>query len=186
MKRLSFFLMSVLFAVSSFAQESGCHFEFEGIPVSGTLDAFLSVSEERGYHLMERTDHTLLLSGRYKGKKCRVLVESLPHEDCVWGLTVLLPSRSNWKGLIADYNRMCDCFQDQFGIPQYQVEHFNVSKPLASDSLKYFAVQQGVCMYKSVFENALGQIDVVIWSDDVNGCYVLVSYIDKFNSYKQQ
>lgn len=185
MKRLSFFLMSVLFAVSSFAQESGCHFEFEGIPVTGTLESFLTISEGNGYHLLERTDRTLLLSGKYKGKKCRVLVESLPQEDCVWGLTVLLPSRDSWKGLVTDYERLCNVFRKQFGNPQYQLECFNVSTPLLSDSLKYFAVQQGVCMYKSVFENALGQIDVVIWSDDVNGCYVLASYIDKFNSYKQ-
>lgn len=186
MKRFSVFLMSVLLSLTSFAQETGCHLDFEGIPVTGTLNEFLTVSESKGYKLLERNEFSLLLSGSYCGKSCRVLVERLPDQDKVWGLTVLLPSRGDWQGLVSDYAEHRSHFHQTFGEPTHVTEWFNMMTPPATDRQKYFAVEKGLCSYKSVYENALGQVDVVIWSDVSNGCYVLVSYIDNFNSHLQE
>ncbi len=186
MKRFSIFLMSVLLSLTSFAQETGCHLDFEGIPVTGTLNEFLTISESKGYKLLERNEQSMLLSGLYRGKLCRVLVERLPDQDKVWGLTVLLPSRDDWQGLVFDYEeRRCE-MHETFGEPVHVTEWFNVMNPPTTDRQKYLAVEKGMCSYKSVYENALGQVDVVIWSDEVNGCYVLVSYIDNFNSHLQE
>ena len=186
MKRFSIFLMSVLLSLTSFAQETGCHLVFEGIPVTGTLNKFLTVSESRGFKLLERNELSMLLSGLYRGKTCRVLVERLPDQDKVWGLTVLLPSRDDWQGLMFDYEVCRRILQEMFRKPTYVTEWFNVMNPPSTDRQRFFAVEKGLCSYKSVYENALGQVDVVIWSDEVNGCYVLVSYIDKFNSHLQK
>ena len=60
MKRFSIFLMSVLLSLTSFAQETGCHLDFEGIPVTGTLNEFLTISESKGYKLLERNEQSML------------------------------------------------------------------------------------------------------------------------------
>ncbi len=186
MKRFSIFLMSVLLSLTSFAQETGCHLDFEGIPVTGTLNEFLTISESKGYKLMERNEQSMLLSGLYRGKLCRVLVERLPDENLVWGLTVFLPSCDNWKDLYRDYKDLCRVFRDKFGKPVDVTEWFDMVKRPASSRKRFAAVKDGRCFYKSVYEDPLGQVDVVIWSDKTNGCYVLVSYIDNINSHKQK
>ncbi len=183
MKRFSIFLISLVLSLTSFAQESGPHLDFEGIPVTGTLDEFLTVGESKGYRLLERNRLTMLLSGSYRGRLCRILVERLPDQDKVWGVTVQLPSRDDWQGLMSDYEgRRCE-FRETFGEPACVTEQFCMANPPATDRQRFLAVGKGLCSYKSVYENDRGQVDVVVWSDEVSGSYVLVSYIDNLNSH---
>lgn len=181
MKCISVFLTSLLVALSSFAND-GVHFEYDGIPIDGTLDSFLVRSKNHGYQLLEYTPRTLLLSGLYQEKVCRVLVESLPTTDTVWGLTVLFPSCMDWSRLLTDYKELKTTFKELYGEPVYNIEFFNSSFQPKTDIERIEALKSGHCSYKTVFESDYGQLDVVIWSDVINGCYVLVSFIDKKNS----
>ena len=179
-------MMSLLVALSSFAQEISGHFEFCNVPINGKMEIFIGRCNAQGFSVLEETKHTTLLSGEYDGRNCRVLVERLPKEDCVWGLTVILPPCSNWNALYILYKEYKDAFSKQYGAPVHCTEFFHHDGKGAPDDLKFRYVELDECSYKSVFENERGQIDVVIWHDEVNGCYVLISYIDKANSMKQE
>lgn len=186
MKRLAFFLMTLLVTVASSAQRTSGHFEFCNVPIDGRMEIFIGRCNAQGFSVLEQTKHTTLLCGSYDKRNCRVLVERLPKEDCVWGLSVILPPCNNWKVLYSLYREYKDSFTKEFGNPIHCTEYFVNDGKGVSDDLKFQYVQRDECFYKSVFENEKGQIDVVIWHDEVNGCYVLISYIDKANSMKQE
>lgn len=179
------FAMAVLMSLPLCAKGGIEHFSFKGIPIDGTLSDFQSAAEAQGFETIKKDGHTALLFGEYAGSQCRVLVESLPSEDCVWGLTAYLPSCDSWKALYSTYETFKKRFSIIYGRPVHCTETF-FNGELTDDSQKYLAVKQNKYMFKSVFETETGQIDLVIWNESENGSYVLVSYIDKVNSMRQE
>lgn len=186
MKRIHFLVMSLLVALSSFAREDTGHFEFCGVPIDSRMEIFVGKCNAKGFSVLENKKFTTLLSGTYGDSYCRVLVERLPKEDCVWGLTVIFPAAKDWEQLYSRYKEYKDSLSQAYGDPVHCVEYFHHEGKGISDAEKFEQVQQDACSYKSVFDTKNGQIDVVIWHDDVNGSYVLMSFIDLENSKKQE
>ena len=185
MKRLSVFLLTVLVALAASAWGRARHFKFNGAAIDGTMESFIGSKPFKRYQVQERSAFSTLLTGPFAGRQCRVLVERLPDEDCVWGLTVMLPSRDDWRGLLADYREFTAQCAKQYGSPVASSESFIGYNDPENDRLRFWYVQEGICSYKSVYETDEGQVDVVIWHDSTNGCYVLLSFIDKSNSQRQ-
>lgn len=183
MKKLLFSVMFLLSVVASHVLAESGHFTFNGIPIDGNMSTFIDRCADRDYSLKERAAGTALLAGTFHGMVCDVLAETLPSEDCLWGVTVFLPSCDSWKELSACYGKVKDTFVEEYGTPVHCVERF--LDVCGSDSLKMKSVRDGGCSYKSVFETETGQVDVAIWYDVIRGSCVLVSFIDKANSLRQ-
>lgn len=177
--------MALLLTVASTAQVKTEHLVFEDIPLDGNMSTFISSCTDKGFAVKEKSEHTVLLSGSYRGGDCDFLVETLPCEDRVWGLTVYLPPSDNWQALYCCYDSIRQSFREQYGNPVHSVETFWDCGDVSTDDQRLSCVCDGRCSYKTVFEDDLGQIDVVIWYSDVRGPHVLVSYIDKANSALQ-
>lgn len=183
MKRFYFVAMSLLVALSSFAQNE--HFEFCGVPIDCKMEVFVGKCNAKGFSVLEHTEYTTLLSGTYGNSHCRVLVERLPKEDCVWGVTIMFPSAKDWGQLYSLYRAYKDSLSQKYGAPVHCVEYFHHASKDMSDAEKLRHLQQDACSYKTVFDTKNGQVDVVIWNDDLYGSYVLMSLIDLENSMKQ-
>lgn len=184
-KKIFVIAMAMLVALPLCARHGDEHFSFKGIPIDGTMSDFQSSAEKKGFIALKKTPRTVLLFGDYAGRQCRVLVESLPHQDCVWGLTAYLPSCDNWQSLYDTYQSFKKELTSLYGTPVNCVETF-LGGESTDNTKKFQDVNTDKCMYKSVFESETGQVDLVIWHDSENGCYVLVSYIDTENSKKQE
>lgn len=184
-RKIFVFAMALLMSMPLCAEKGTHHFSFKGIPIDGAMSTFQSSAEANGFVMLKKTARTVLLFGEYAGYQCRVLVESLSHQDCVWGLTAYLPSCDSWTTLYQTYKSFKDDFTTLYGSPVNCTETFLGGEPI-DDAQKFLAVKMDRCMYKSVFETETGQVDLVIWHESENGCYVLVSYIDKENSMKQE
>ena len=69
MKNICFILISLCISLSSFAQTDAQHLKFKGVPIDGTLAAYVSKMKAAGFSDLGIKDGTAVLQGDFAGFK---------------------------------------------------------------------------------------------------------------------
>lgn len=103
MKKILFFLLLTLAARPAFPQEPEHPLTFNGVPMGGPIDEFVSEMEDRGFSLshvdLDRSVKTIkIMLGSFAGfPNCRLYI--IPLYDKVCAVSVNFPEYKSWKPL---------------------------------------------------------------------------------------
>lgn len=110
MKNICFILISLCISLSSFAQTDAQHLKFKGVPIDGTLAAYVSKMKAAGFSDLGIKDGTAVLQGDFAGfKGCIIGVSTLKTTNVVNTIGVIFPECDNWSKLeiITKRSRKC-------------------------------------------------------------------------------
>lgn len=92
MKNICFILISLCISLSSFAQTDAQHLKFKGVPIDGTLAAYVSKMKAAGFSDLGIKDGTAVLQGDFAGfKGCIIGVSTLKTTNVVNTIGVIFP-----------------------------------------------------------------------------------------------
>lgn len=182
-------LIAVFFSIVTIAQaqdktDSAGHLSFKGVPIDGTLEAFISKMKKSGFIHKFTKDGTALLQGEFATyKNCIVGVSTLKKKDLVSKIAVLFPDCETWPPLSSNYFNLKELLTEKYGSPSNSVEEFQSSTP-DSDGSKMLDAQLGHCKYYTIYETEKGTIELSIERTEEMHCFVKLAYFDKINSEK--
>jgi len=186
MKRIIVLLCLVLPVSISFSQaqpksEPAGHLTFQGVPIDGSLSAFVSRMEKNGFSKVDfETGYALLVGNFASYKNCMVAVETLEKEDVVSKIAVMFMAQGTWSVLSSDYFSLKEMLTKEYGAPAAQVEKFKGAQP-ADDIAKMNAVKSNNSDYYTTYETPKGSIQLSIEHDRAQKCFVQLAYYDKIN-----
>lgn len=156
---------------------TGEHLSFKGVEINGSIDEMRMQLENKGFTFITNIDNGIILSGDFAGfSNCEIIVTYSPYIDLVWRVIVLLPQKSQWYDLKAEYIHCKELYTKKYGKPQ-SYEYFT-SPYEEGDGYEMTAVSSENCSYASYFETPLGFVVVRISTDE----RVVFVYEDKCNS----
>lgn len=161
------------------------HLRFKGVPIDGSLSAFVRNMRENGFELENSSDGYAVLVGDFAGfKGCVVGVSTLNGQDLVAGISVRFPSRDKWGELFADYSALKDLLTEKYGKPASRVEKFERGIHIGelSDYDKMLKLKLEECNYGTVFQPANGTVTLMLDHNSVTECFVRLTYADRQNS----
>lgn len=82
MKNICFILISLCISLSSFAQTDAQHLKFKGVPIDGTLAAYVSKMKAAGFSDLGIKDGTAVLQGDFAGFKGCIIGVSTLNDQC--------------------------------------------------------------------------------------------------------
>lgn len=176
----------VLAATTSLAQVqskagSAGHLTFLGVPIDGSLNAFVSKMEKNGFTKVDSEEGYALLVGEYASRKgSSVAVETLKQEDVVSKIAVMFPPCDTWSSLSSDYFSLKAMLTENYGNPSDHVERFRGALP-ADDNSKLDKVKSNNSEYYTTYETPHGSIQLSIEHDKAQKCFVQLAYYDKIN-----
>lgn len=182
MKKLFFCLVCILIEEITLAQVQ--HMKFKGIPIDGTLKEYISAMTKVGFKYDDTYEGVAILTGDFAGfKNCTIGVSTLQNCDLVNCIAVLFPSNNKWPSLLDDYEQLKEMLITKYEEPEFCEEYFK--KEVNDDDSKKYAVGSDDCVWKTVFETELGEIELSI----VDGVLfhsgtVRIVYYDKINTQK--
>lgn len=186
----------------------GAHLKFKGIPLDGTLDAFVARLEADGFSKVslgenwedfmpvppprygaaksgEEGDGVTTLEGEFAGYKgCRVEVSTLKGKDLVARINVNFPAQKRWAGLYGNYKDLKDMMTAKYGRPTGCVEEFRKDaawEKIDDDQDKYLKVMLGKATFETTFRFTNGTILLRMARGEMSDCFVQLSYMDKAN-----
>jgi hypothetical protein len=176
----------MLTTMISFAQvKTGAetaHLIFNGIPIDGSLTAFVSKMEKNGFTKVDSDDGYALLAGEYLGRKSSsVEVETVKNEDVVSKVAVMFPPCDTWSSLSADYSSLKAMLTESYGKPSGQVEKFRGASQPVDDASKMAKVKSDNSEFYTTYETPSGSIQLSIEHDSSQKCFVMLAYYDKIN-----
>ena len=160
------------------------HLKFKGVPINGSLSAFVERMKLAGFTAVGKKAGTVELKGDFAGfKNCRVAVSTLNNNDLVSYITVNMQKKENWRDLEADYRYLKDMLTEKYGKPSSCTERFEGGMEPDSDSDRYIFAQIGHCKYITVFSTDEGNVELSIVSHSMDVNLRLV-YRDRINQDK--
>ncbi len=182
MKAFFFTLIFVSTTMLTFAQQPE-HLSFKGIPIDGTLKEYVSKMEKSGFSHLITEDGSALFQGDFAGyKDCYVGVNTYQQIDIVNKVVVFFPDRDTWSNLSGNYFNLKEMLTEKYGKPSDVVEEFDgYSKP-RNDNSKMIAVLTDRCIYYSIWETNVGEIQLSIENISFQRSFVKLGYYDKINS----
>lgn len=175
-------LVLLLTTVLTFAQTSE-HLTFRGVPITGTLNEYVSKMKKNGFTLIGKEDGTAILQGDFAAyKDCIIGVPTLSQKDLVSKITVIFPERRTWASLSANYYNLKELLTEKYGEPSEVVEKFDTRIEPKDDNSKMHEVRMNRSKYHTTFELENGSIRLSIENDRFMTCFVMLSYFDKINS----
>ena len=161
--------------------ESSEHLTFNGIPIDGTLEQFVTKMVESGFTFVDDTlDYRATLLGSFAGKDCIVYVYTHEKNEIVSNITIFIPGQKKWAHLYDDYISLKEMLTGKYGQPYHEKERF-LSKSIKNDQDRMLAVKQGNYEFGSCFVTDKGEIILCI-DHQLSPC-VLLRYKDKINSF---
>lgn len=158
------------------------HLKFKGVPIDGTLKAFVRRMKRKGFRVSGSGDGTARLEGDFAGsKECTVLVSTIEGKDLVCTITVLFADQDKWADIYADYSNLKELLTEKYGKPASCVEKFQSATAQGDDYMKMVQVELSKCNYQTVFCTAAGTVALSISHEGARNCAKLV-YADKTNS----
>lgn len=160
----------------------GDHLRFLGVPIDGTLDAFVDAIRAKGYEVRAKEEDYVLLKGDFAAyKDCMIGVSALPGKDLVNRVSVLFPDQDTWGGLSGDYFYFKELLTEKYGEPVESVEEFHGSTS-SSDYGKMLDVRMNDCKYLSSFSADGGIIFLYISNADGLHTFVRLDHYDAINT----
>ncbi len=182
MKAIFFTLIFVSSTMLTFTQKQE-HLSFKGIPIDGRLEQYVYKMKKSGFSHLITEDGSALFQGDFAGyKDCYVGVNTYKQIDIVNKVIVLFPDRDTWSSLSGNYFNLKEMLTEKYGKPSDVVEEFDgYSKP-RDDNMKMLAVLSDRCIYYSIWETAVGEIQLSIENISFQSSFVRLGYYDKINS----
>ncbi len=178
-----FFTISVLASFAQAKSDSSKHLSFKGVPIDGTLDAFVLKMKKNGFAHTGTDDGLAVLKGDFASyRSCVVGVSTLKTKDLVSKIVVLFPDRDTWSSLSSNYFTLKEMLTEKYGSPSDCVEKFQSYTDPKNDNDKMFEVKLDKCKYLTIYETEKGTIQLSIDHDGVTRCMVKLIYFDKINS----
>lgn len=182
-KHLSLFLICLLFAGTTFAQQ---HLSFKGVPINGTLKEYTDAMMKAGFHYEGTQDGISLLTGDFAGHKgCIIGVSTLKSCDVVSHIAVIFPNKDTWSAVLSDYETLKSMLTEKYGYPSDSKEKFTDYVGDYSNVLVMIALKEDKYEWYTTFSTELGDIELsIIKRTKYNTAAVRLSYYDKANSDK--
>lgn len=180
----SIFLLTALISVaqSQVSAESSAHLTFKGVPIDGTLNAYVSKMEKNGFTHVGTEDGVSMLKGDFAGyKNCIVGVATLKDKDLVSKITVIFPECDTWSSLSSDYFSLKEMLTEKYGKPSDCVENFEAFSKPQDDNDKMHEVIMNRCKYSTTYETEKGSIKLSIEFQGGFGSFVKLAYYDNIN-----
>lgn len=183
------FLLSLFFAATSLilgAQSN--HMTFKGVPIDGSLDAYVKNMQKAGFTYLGKDDGIAILTGDFAGfRNCKVGVVTLKSLDLVNRISVLFETRDKWADVYAVYSQLKEMLSAKYGKASQCVEEFQGYTQPHDDNAKMHELNMDRCVYSTVFSVDSGDIELEIMNQGFgNGAAVRLSYWDKINTASVQ
>ena len=176
MRKFLFTLAFALMVMVTFAQDE--HMTFKGIPLQGSLNAFVQKLKGKGFTPMETTTEDATLIGKFASyDDCFVFVYA--EKGNVSSVMVMFPEQKTWNAITNRYYSLVGMLTEKYGTPE-TVERFSDGEP-GSDYLRFHALLNGECIYISKFKTQNGSIKIAMIGTDYNAASVTIKYSDDKN-----
>lgn len=178
MKKILFFLLLTLAARPAFPQEPEHPLTFNGVPMGGPIDEFVSEMEKRGLKLsdwnLEHADWSLkYMTGDFAGFLCNLIIS--PMFGKTWLILVNFPEYKSWEPLQIIYEGLQKKLIDKYGEPAEVVEEFRTDRQPETDSMRMAALHADQCRYFTRFDFDRQSIELSI--NNYRGDSVYMNYI---------
>ena len=180
-KYLLFFVFSV-FALVSIAQTESPHLTFKGVPIDGTLNAYVQKMKQKGFTYLGTENGVALLKGDFAAYKgCTIGVATLKQQDLVSRITVIFPDCKTWGTLSDNYYTLKEMLTEKYGNPVEVIEEFQSYSQPKDDNSKMHEVGMDRCKFVTTFATPKGSIQLEIGHNSFTARFVMLSYFDKLN-----
>ncbi len=192
MKKYLLFVVLALFPIALYSQNDDLflqerkHLTFRAVPIDGSLRAFTSQIEAKGFTLVYTpSDNSgAAFTGEFIGKEVTLLVITSPKTRTVWKVVVDFRDQRSWYSLKSDYRDLKNSLTLKYGIPT-SYEYFR-SPYEEGDGYEMTAIYAEKCVYVSYFDvkendKVVGTIALSIEKHDDQG-YVSLRYEDAVNA----
>lgn len=175
-----------LFSICLGAQTT--HMTFKGVPIDGTLDAYVKNMQKAGFTYLGKEDGIAILSGDFAGfRDCKVGVITLKSLDLVNRISVLFSTQDKWADVFGVYSQLKEMLSTKYGEPSQCVEEFQGYTQPRDDNSKMHELNMDRCVYSTVFSVDVGDIELEIINQGFgHGAAVRLSYWDKINTASVQ
>ena len=170
-------------------QEVPGRMAFKGVPIDGTLDAFVAKMEQKGLTRVGEQGSMVMLTGPVGiFSDCLITVLSTPAKDPVYGVVAMLPPSDSWPTLEGQYETLKKQLTGKYGKPTTEGEVFrgvpDASKLSPAQKLDYLTRDE--CKFVSLYERPEGRVMLTLQHDANLGCFVRLLYSDRTNMEKAQ
>jgi hypothetical protein len=158
------------------------HMTFKGVPIDGTLDAFVLKMKQKGFTPFVSENGMTALTGDFAAYKgCTLVVATLENKDLVSRIMVLFPETDSWPFLASNYFNLKELLTEKYGKPSEIVEKFDSYSEPKDDNAKMNQVNMNRCKYYTTYETDNGSIELSIENTDYLGGLVSLKYSDNLN-----
>lgn len=183
-------LLVLLFVVFSFATiHAQEHLTFKGVPIDGTLDAYVANMKKAGFTYLGNQDGIAILQGDFAGfRNCTIGVVTLESMDIVNRISVLFDTHDNWSNLYGNYSSLKDMLTKKYGKHSDNVETFDCYSQPRDDGDRMHQLQMDRCRFYTIWEVEKGIIELDIIKGNGFGStgQVRLSYWDRINTESVQ
>ena len=181
MKKILFMIMFCISSFMGFAQ-TDTHLKFKGIPITGSLNEFVTQLKNKGLVYQGSQDGIALLKGEFATfKDCNIGVATFDVTDEVCKVVAILPEKDSWNSVTGDYNTLKELLTQKYGKPEV-TEIFSGERVPSNDFLKFHALLDDECNYSSKFNSEGGYIVLTMNKTDYNKASVILHYYDESNT----
>ena len=184
MKRLISTIATVFFCICSCAQSE--HLTFKGVPIDGTLDAYVEKMKKAGFEYAGMFDDwTAILQGDFAGfRECAIFVSSLQSFDLVYEISVHFDLTESWSDLYGSYSQLKEMLTMKYReLESSEEKWIGYSEP-KNDTDKMYDLWHGRGEINTLFRTDKGKIVLEIQPVGWYSGQVFLSYWDKINSLK--
>lgn len=183
MKKLLVLIIAFFAFANAYSQE---HLSFKGVPIDGTLDAYVANMKKAGFEYLGESDGVAMLEGDFAGyRNCTICVITLESIDVVNRIAVLFEEEDKWANLYGNYSNLKEMLTMKYGKYEECVEEFEGSTQPRDDFSKMYELSMDRCKYYTVWKTDKGSIELTIVNDLGDGVLRL-SYWDKINTLSVQ
>lgn len=179
-------LLAFIFALSSLAMTHAQeHLTFKGVPIDGTLDAFVANMEKAGFKHLGSEDGVAQLQGDFAGyRNCDVSVATLKSLNIVNCISVSFGIYEKWSDLYENYSSLKSMLVKKYGEWSECVERFDTSYPPKDDGTRMTCLVLDRCKYCVLWVTDMGTIKLKMSGTNSlhTGGFVVLSYSDKNNT----
>lgn len=184
MKRLFFSLLFSFLALHVGAQTN--HMTFKGVPINGTLDAYVKDMQKVGFTYIGKENGIAILSGDFAGfRNCKVGVITLKSLDLVNHISVLFEEQDTWGRVFGYYSQLKEMLTTKYGVPDQCQEEFQGSQP-RDDNSKMHELNMDRCVFSTIYSIDTGDIELEIIKRQWGKAAVRLTYWDKINTASVQ
>lgn len=179
-------LALVFFFLSFYLGAQTNHMTFKGVPIDGTLDAYVKNMQKAGFTYIGKEDGVAILSGDFAGfRNCKVGVITLKSLDLVNRISVLFEEQDTWGRVFGYYSQLKEMLSTKYGEPDECIEEFQGSQP-RDDSSRMHELNMDRCVYSTIYSIDTGDIELEIIKTQWGEAAVRLTYWDRKNTASVQ